>query len=245
MQFLPVDDPNYLYLPSRNPYWQKIKDLSAGALIDHDTEQFRGKWRALFRSIEPSFPWTENTPLNVEIGCNGGHVTLGLAAQNPDQLFIGIDWKFKQIYLAQEKAQKRSIRNAIFLRARAERLHYIFDEGEVDTLRLFFPDPWQKKSQKKHRYIRANYFDRAAQVVRSGGAFEIRTDHDDYFQWMLDAHQEASKNWKKEALTWNAHENHPNPLELQIPEVTLFERLFIRDGIPIKKLILSRACIEQ
>lgn len=213
---------------------------------DNATEKFRGAWREKFLDHSPSKQSSKATrrPLHVEIGCNGGHVSLEWANRSPDDAFIGLDWKFKQIHRGAEKAQKRKLDNLIFFRSHAERLPFMFGEGEIDFLYLFFPDPWPKKAQWKNRYLTADRLLAIAPLVRPGGVFHIKTDHAGYFEWMEAAVHELQKEngriWEVTDLNRDLHQNHPNPTSLQIPDVTLFERLFIKDGIKINQMKLTR-----
>jgi hypothetical protein len=46
--------------------------------------------------------------------------------------------------------------------------------------------------------------------------------------------------WTVEKLTRDLHAGHADPLSLEIPDVTLFEKLFIRKKIPIHSMWLKR-----
>ena len=131
---------------------------------DNSTETHRGRWREMF----PGSPAFKPKELHVEIGCNAGHVVLEWAARNPENAYVGIDWKFKPIFWGIEKAVKRTVANLLFFRAHAERLPFMFGTGEIDFLYLFFPDPWPKKKQWKNRFLTAQALARLAPSVRKG-----------------------------------------------------------------------------
>ena len=232
---VPLTHPDFRYHRSDNPYAAKIQEIPRLAVADNEAENHRGRWHEVFQHQNT----TSRRPLHVEIGCNKGHVIREWAHQNPQNNYIGIDWKFKIIYQAAEKAIAKNIQNLFFIRAYAERIEYIFGKEEIDNLYLYFPDPWPKKAHWKNRYITPERLTALAQVVRKGGIFHIKTDHFGYFQWMEEAlHNLNSKDptWEIVERTTDLHAGHPNPTALQIPEVTLFERLFIKDGIKINSL---------
>ncbi|MCC7442164.1 MAG: methyltransferase domain-containing protein [Bdellovibrionales bacterium] len=236
---LPVDHPGFKFHETRNPYYAKIRDLAdGGAALDHDAEERRGKWRDLFRARAPGLP--AQLRLVVEVGCNGGHLLNGWAEREPGTAFVGVDWKYKQIFLAADKARKKGLANALYVRNHADRIDYLFGEGEVDRLAVYFPDPWPKKSQWKNRTVREDWFRKAARVVRPGGELHIKTDHAGYFDWMEGHLGRCGELWETLELTRDLHAGHPSPLALEIPDVTLFERLFIRDGLPIHSMLLRR-----
>lgn len=240
---LPVDHPEYRYAPSRNPYWKKLKEMAGGIVFtDNDTESRRGEWRAVLPDAAADPRREQGEPprreLHVEIGCNAGHVIIEWARANPGIAYVGIDWKFKPIARCVEKAAKHGLKNALFFRAHAERLTQMFGPGEIDRLCLYFPDPWPRKSQWKYRFLTARRLREAAQVIRKGGIFHIKTDHRGYFDWMEEAVAETRELWEIVDRSTDLHAGHPDPESLTMPEVTLFERLFIKDKIPINSLTL-------
>jgi tRNA (guanine-N7-)-methyltransferase len=230
---LPIQHPDYRYAPTKNIYGEKIKEFSDLIHSDNDTETRRGEWRASFRDAAASLKKANRRKLHVEVGCNGGHVILEWAAKNPDEGWIGLDWKFKQIYRGGEKAHNRGIKNLMFLRANLARLKYMFSPGEIDCLYLYFPDPWAKKSQWKNRSITAESLRELRTLVAADGVFHIKTDHAGYFEWMKEAFAQVGDVWKIERITDDLHAGNSHAQQLKIPEVTLFEKLFIKDGIPI------------
>lgn len=242
---LPIHHPDYRYPPSRNPYWQKNRDLAGRVYGDNDTEAHRGGWRELFPDRQGSGPGREAAPggrrtLHLEIGCNAGHVTVEWAARNPADAYIGLDCKFKAVFRGADKARARGLGNLMFFRANADRLAFMFGKGEVDHAYLFFPDPWPKKSQWKNRFVSPRNLSALAEIVRPGGTLEIKTDHPGYFDWMEAALREVQDLWDVRERTTDLHQNHPEPTKLAIPEVTLFEKLFIKDKIPIHRLGVTR-----
>lgn len=230
-----VESPNYRYPPSRNPYWEKIRETSGRIRLDHESEKYSGLWKKTFS--------TTDAALHVELGCNGGHWLLARAALDPKDLFVGIDWKFKQVYLAHEKSQKHAVNNTVWLRAHAERMPMMFAAGEIDHLYLFFPDPWPKKAQRKNRLFDMTWLTNVAPLLRSGGTFEIRTDHGEYFAEMLSAVRARLEDWKIESVSRDHHGGAgtaANARKLAPPKVTLFERVFISQGVPIQRVVLKR-----
>jgi tRNA (guanine-N(7)-)-methyltransferase len=233
---LPISHPDYRYSGSANPYWKKVQTYGASVMTDNQTEQFRGRWREQFVGVVGAAV----LPLVVEIGCNAGHVIVEEAKRCPDRLFIGIDWKFKAIARAADKSQKLGLKNLILLRAHAERLRYMFGEGEITKLNLFFPDPWAKKSQLKNRFFTSDRLKEIAPLMSESGEFEARTDHPGYFEWMRAAVDASEREWTKIDETHDRHKDNPQAHLLKPPDVTLFESLFVKDGLPIHLIRLLR-----
>lgn len=234
---LPLRHPDFRYPDSRNPYAAKVKELRGRVFSGSETEEHRGHWR---EQMPDRAPPAGKRELHVEIGCNGGHVILEWAARNPKAAYVGIDWKMKQIYFGAEKALKRGISNLLFFRAHHDRIQYMFGPGEIDFLYLYFPDPWPRKSQWKNRFVTPENLREVAGLVRPGGVFHIKTDHAGYFEWMEEAIAQVRDLWDVRERTTNLHAGNPDATKLQIPEVTIFERVFVREGININSVKLVR-----
>lgn len=215
------------YATSANPYADRLKQ--AHVLANEETEQWAGKWRE-------RLGLSQQVELHAELGCNAGHVIREWAKARPECGFIGIDWKYKQVFRGFDKGQKASLHNLTFLRAKAQRLEHVFAPGELTSLSVFFPDPWPKKRHHKHRYLRADWMTAVHSRIQPGGLLHIKTDHRGYFDEMVEAVQNTP--WTLELLSYDLHANHPDPSLLKIPDVTLFERLFIDKGLPIHALKL-------
>jgi len=91
---------------------------------------------------------------------------------------------------------------------------------------------------KKNRLVTQPYLETLATLLKPQGVLHIKTDHGHYFESIVQ---------KINPLTWsvleyseNLYANHPHPETLQMPEVTLFERLFIQKKIPIRNLKLMK-----
>ena len=165
------------YRKSCNPYEKKIrsipKRMAPTCFTCEETEAWRGKWREFFQA-------TPEQKLHVELGSYHGEALIEMAAKNPKELFIGIDWKFKETYKAAKKAAHLKLKNIVFLRANMARLSHIFDTKEVDQVWILFPDPWPKFSQQKRRVMHRDFFSQLALLLQKGKKVLIKTDHDSY-----------------------------------------------------------------
>lgn len=238
-----ITEAGYQYPKSRNPYAQKlIEEPGIRRLVysENNSENQPGRWRDAFTDLEATTLNKDQTPLHVELGCNGGHVVLEWAKLNPKNAFIGLDWKVKQIFFGAQKAQKAGLKNLLFFRANSERLPFMFGPEEIDFLYLYFPDPWQKKSQLKNRWFTANRLKSVAPILKKGATFHIKTDHRGYFDWMVEHIDQVRDLFEVKELTYDLHAGNANAKKLNIPDVTLFERLFIKDGLPIHSVKLIK-----
>lgn len=234
---LPIQHPDYQYRESTNPYWKKLESLRGRVFVDNDSEAHRGRWREQMASDSAS---GARRTLHVEVGCNYGHVVLEWAARDPSNAYIGIDWKFKGIHRAAEKAFRRGVGNLIFFRANVERLRYMFASGEVDAFYIFFPDPWPKKAHWKNRFVTAENLRLLHGLLAPSGVLHVKTDHEGYWEWMQTAFGAVSEDWEVLECVSDLHAGNRDAERLDFPDVTLFEKGFIKNKVPIKSLKLRK-----
>ena len=164
-----------------NPYvalLDKYRDVAwAGPRLPEN----KGRWKVFFAGRMQREP----ARTILEIGSSNGAFLSALAASHPLSAFIGLDWKYKLVFKGCEKSEKLGNKNTAFLRARAQDCETIFSPGELDEIWLFFPDPWPKTAQQKHRLFQEPFLKSAAKLLKPGGHLHIKTDHPGYFQWML------------------------------------------------------------
>ena len=213
----------------RNPYHDRLQDYGHFVLTDHQGEQFQGRWReAVFHN---------SRPLVVEVGSGFGYFMREYCQQNPRANFIGMDYRFKRSFKLVKQLSHSGLDNFRYLRARGERLHFIFGPGEVDEIFLFFPDPWQKNRQHKKRLVQTPFLDSAHKVLTTQGTLSIKTDHAGYAQWMLE-HFIQDDRWALELASCDLHRACPNHF-LSI-YTTKFEKIFLAQKIPTRAFVLRK-----
>ena len=62
---------------------------------------------------------------------------------------------------------------------------YVRDDGILDQILIFFPDPWHKKRHHKRRLIEASFVALLSRKLRAGGILRLATDWQDYAEQML------------------------------------------------------------
>jgi tRNA (guanine-N7-)-methyltransferase len=217
------------YAPTRNPYGAKIQGyIQEGAttlLADRETESFKGKWRERFgRGSE--------TRLELELGAYHGETSNHLGRTNPNSIHLGVEWKYKQCFMAGKKARDQDLKNVTFLRANNARLPWMFAPGEVDRIWVLFPDPWGKLSQSKHRLLQPGFLRMLGCLLTEGKELMIKTDHPDYAAYVAQSLKEAGCFDPQPAAQAEAN-------WALIPP-TPFERIFLRQNLPIYPFPLVR-----
>lgn len=211
-----------------NPYHDRLEIFEQFVLRDDEGENFQGGWAAQV--------FHNQNPIEVEIGSGYGHFMMEHTQKNPQINFVGLDHRFKRSFHLAKKLNQLEYKNFRYLRARGERLAFLFGADELAKIYYFFPDPWPKKRHHKKRLFQKKFLDEAHQVLHSGGEILIKTDHDQYFEWMRDELKDE-KRFECTMLT--------NDLRGEFPEhflasfTTKFEKIFLEKGIKIKAMTLT------
>ena len=206
----------YERMTRTNPYLKQVHDYP-DLLLPHPTlDQIQQHWEPLRERAER---------VHVEIGCGSGGYLQAWASQHPQDAFLGFELRFKRLTLAARKLAQAQLTNALLVKDRGELLGEYLTEKSLDILHVNFPDPWPKKAHRKHRLFSSEFLDRLLIFFREGGEIRFKTDHQEYFQMVLELLQNHP-NYKIGTLTedlWNSPLNEEN-----IP--TEFERLFKSKG---------------
>lgn len=125
--------------------------------------------------------------------------------------------------------------NFVVLKDKAEHIVDIFWEGELSLSYIFFPDPWSKKKRwLKNRLLQENFLNNLFTATKTWWKAIIKTDHLDYFNFIL---EEISKtSWKivKQSFDWESEQDFDNT------ETTEFQQLFRWQEIKINYVELAK-----
>lgn len=138
-------------------------------------------------------------PLTVEIGFGMGYSLAEMAEAAPERNFIGIEIHEPGVAQLCFELGTRGITNVRLLDEDAlELLETRFGDGSIDTVQLYFPDPWQKARHYKRRFVNAANAALVRRKLKAGGVFHMATDWQNYAEWMLE-HMEAAPGYKNVA----------------------------------------------
>ena len=135
--------------------------------INNGNYPLKGKWASHFKN---------NNPIVLELGCGKGEYTVGLAKQNPDKNYIGIDIKGARFWRGAKTAIEENIENVAFLRTQIELVDAIFGENEVSEIWITFPDPQIKYKRTKHRMTNEVFLNKYKKILVKKGIVNLKTD---------------------------------------------------------------------
>jgi tRNA (guanine-N7-)-methyltransferase len=134
-------------------------------------------------------------PAVLEIGIGRGEALLEIATADPDSDVIGVDVHTPGIAAVVLGITNDELTNIRLVHG--DVLEFL-DRISPDVLagvRVFFPDPWPKLSQRHKRLVNAANLDRFVAVLEPGGWLHLATDIADYaeqMQHVADAHPELT-----------------------------------------------------
>lgn len=219
--------PDFKKYKRTNPYHEKLGAFDSFVMRDEEAEAHRGKWRDVFGN---------GNQLSVEIGTGYGEFMVDYCQKNPGMNFVGLDHRFKRSFSLAKQLDRLENKNFRYLRARGERVGFIFGENEVQNIFYFFPDPWPKKRHNKNRLFQQPFLDDAFKILSPGGTLWIKTDHDGYYEWMLN---EMLNEKRFEVLLQSFDLRQEFPDHFLASFTTKFEKIFLSQGTLIKALVLK------
>lgn len=126
-------------------------------------------------------------PVALEIGFGMGDSLLTMAEQNPEQDFIGIEVHTPGVGSLLAGVAEKGVDNIRVYREDAVPvLADCFPEQSLDTVQIFFPDPWHKKRHHKRRLIQQPFLDLLLPRIKPGGVLHIATDWQHYAEQCLE-----------------------------------------------------------
>lgn len=133
-----------------------------------------------------------DNPVEVELGIGKGRFLIDQAQRQPQVNFFGIEWAWKYLRLALVRCDKRDLTNVRLIRADArEFVEFFLPADSVQAFHLYFPDPWPKKRHHKRRLFDDGFVREITRILRVGGLLRLATDHDDYFEVMVETLERA------------------------------------------------------
>ena len=179
-----------------------------------EPEAAKGKWHELFGN---------DNPVHIEVGSGKGAFITGMAQQNPDINYIGIDIQLSVLSYALDKVLASGAENVKLLRVDGSSLTNYFEDGEVDMMYLNFSDPWPKSRHEKRRLTHKTFLDTYKQILPKNGEIHFKTDNRGLFEYSLASFSQYGMVLNKVWLDLHASDYEGNVM-------TEYERKFSEKG---------------
>jgi tRNA (guanine-N7-)-methyltransferase len=127
-----------------------------------------------------------HAPHILEIGCGMGETTAIIAAQHPQNDYLGIEVHTPGVGSLLKEIATRELGNLRVIQHDAvEVVRDMLAPGSLSGIHIFFPDPWPKKRQQKRRLIQPAFVELLASRLTPNGYLHCATDWEDYANQML------------------------------------------------------------
>lgn len=134
-----------------------------------------------------SFPelFGRQAPVTLEIGFGDGESLITQALGHPERDFIGIEVHRPGVgHLLQQIEHHHLTNLRVFNADAVEVLEQCIPDEALDTVQIFFPDPWHKKRHHKRRLIQPDFIARLAPKIAKEGRLHLATDWTEYAEHM-------------------------------------------------------------
>jgi tRNA (guanine-N7-)-methyltransferase len=123
----------------------------------------------------------------LEIGCGMGETTAIIAAQHPQNDYLGIEVHTPGVGSLLKEIATRELSNLRVIQHDAvEVVRDMIAPGVLSGIHIFFPDPWPKKRQQKRRLIQTEFVRLLATRLAPSGYLHCATDWQDYAEQILE-----------------------------------------------------------
>lgn len=181
----------------------------------------KNNWKNIFEN---------NNPIHIEIGMGKGDFIIGMAKQNKNVNYIGIEMYDSVMVKAIEKLKdEEDLNNLKLILLDAAKINEVF-ENEINRIYLNFSDPWPKKKHAKRR-LTSSVFLEKYETIFENNIKEIfqKTDNNGLFEFSVESLIEAGYDLKNVTRDLHATNMKDNIM-------TEYEKKFSSAGIKINRL---------
>ena len=133
-----------------------------------------------------------DNPVVLEVGFGMGASLVEMAKNAPDKNFVGIEVHLPGVGACLSAAHEAEVANLkVFEHDAVEILRDCIADQSLDTVQLFFPDPWHKKRHHKRRIVQPDFVENLRCKLKIGGVFHMATDWENYAEHMMEVMNNA------------------------------------------------------
>lgn len=132
-------------------------------------------------SIDPEGLFERTAPLEIELGAGRGDFILARAAAMPERNFLAVELAATIAQLMAVRAGRTGLENLRVVRMDARTLvNLMLPAASVDAFHIYFPDPWPKERQLKHRLFTPWFVASLKCKLRPAATLFVATDVAEY-----------------------------------------------------------------
>lgn len=202
-------------------------DLRDFAFNEERSPENKGQWRKIFGVAEEAI-------VDLEIGTGNGTHFAHRALKFPARNIVGIELKYKPLIQTIRGALRGEAKNARVCRYHAFNVDLLFEKNELNDIYIHFPDPWVSPRKPKNRFVNRNVLNLLYSMQRPGSYLNFKTDSREYFLWAMEEIKETPY-----TIIFQTLDLHNSP-HVEDNFITQFERIFMRQNVPINRVLLFR-----
>ena len=123
----------------------------------------------------------------LEIGFGMGQSLVEMAAAAPEKNFVGIEVHKPGVGRLLHSMVDANVDNIrVYCHDAVEVLRDCIADASLDTVQIFFPDPWHKKRHHKRRLIQPEFVAHLISKLKPGGLIHLATDWENYAEQMME-----------------------------------------------------------
>ena len=163
---------------------------------------FRIHARRLLPAPQPDDIFGNDHPLEIDLGCGDGSFLIEMAQHYPERNFLGVERLLGRVRGVCKRIQELGLTNVMVLRLESQyTLEYLLAPASVSRLHLLCPDPWPKARHHKRRLVQQEFLHILQKTLSPGGEFLFKTDHPEYYEWVLEQMDEFNEANPQKPLT--------------------------------------------
>ncbi len=126
-------------------------------------------------------------PVTLEIGFGMGQSLATMAAAAPEVNFIGIEVHTPGVGKLLHSVAASELKNIrVYCHDAVEVLRDCIPDSSLDTVQIYFPDPWHKKRHHKRRLIQPPFVELLVSRLKPGATLHLATDWENYAEQMME-----------------------------------------------------------
>ena len=138
--------------------------------------------------LEFSNLFNRSAPKILDIGSGMGETTVKLACKYPENDFLAIEVHKPGVGSLIRQAVDSDIKNIkVICHDVVEVLQHQIPDNSIDSVQIFFPDPWPKKKHHKRRLVNDRFLDLISPKLKMNARLFLATDWEDLANHMLEA----------------------------------------------------------
>lgn len=186
-------------MPEQTPFIRRIRSF-----VKREGRLTAGQERAINEFFPRYGLHLQDTPVNfgdifqrvapriLEIGFGNGKSLSEMAANNPEQDYIGIEVHRPGVGNLLMQIERLGLTNLRVINDDGvDVLKQMIEDDSLDAVHLFFADPWHKKRHHKRRIVQKEFVVLLRKKLKAGGIFHMATDWENYAEHMMNVMNEV------------------------------------------------------